>query len=106
MIRIIKGTYGYVDKDGIVKPKTAKDEPFSINDFRDGEGNLVKGSDAELRLVDQGVAVKVESEKKAAPEPVKADEPVKDAKPGKKSNKKKSEETNDEPPVLEAADPE
>lgn len=30
MIRIIKGTYGHMDKNGIVRPKTANDAPFEL----------------------------------------------------------------------------
>ena len=40
MIRIIQGTYGYIDKNGIVKPKTAKDGPFELED-KDREAELV-----------------------------------------------------------------
>lgn len=46
MIRIIHGTYGYIDENGIVKPKTAADAPFELKD---------KGREAEL--VELGVAV-------------------------------------------------
>ena len=31
MIKIIKGTYGYVGENGIPTPKTCNDEPFSVN---------------------------------------------------------------------------
>ena len=45
MIRIIKGTYGYMDeKTGIVRPKTEKDEPFKLT------------PEQEERLVGLGVA--------------------------------------------------
>lgn len=50
MIKIVKGTYGYLDKNGIVKPKTEKDEPFSLT------------KEQEKRLVDLGVAVYVDCE--------------------------------------------
>ena len=30
MIRIVKGVYGYLDKDGIVRPKTEADAPFEL----------------------------------------------------------------------------
>lgn len=46
MIKIIQGTYGYIDENGIVKPKTAKDAPFELAD---------KSREAEL--VALGVAV-------------------------------------------------
>ena len=44
MIKIIKGTYGYMDKNGIVRPKTANDEPFTLT------------QEQEARLVGLGVA--------------------------------------------------
>lgn len=44
MIKIIKGTYGYMDKNGIVRPKTADDAPFELT------------PEQEARLVDLGVA--------------------------------------------------
>lgn len=49
MIRIIRGTYGYLDENGIVKPKTEKDEPFSLT------------PEQEDRLVGLGVAVYVDT---------------------------------------------
>lgn len=48
MIKIVKGTYGYLDKNGIVKGKTSKDEPFSLS------------KEQEKRLVDLGVAVYID----------------------------------------------
>lgn len=94
MIKIIKGVYGFVNKDGIVSPKTTKDEPFEID------------ADKEARLVEQGVAVYVEEPVKAEkPEenPVEDKAPVK--KPAKKSSKK-AKADEDEPPFISAADPE
>ena len=44
MIKIIKGTYGYMDEHGIVHPKTADDEPFALT------------QEQEARLVGLGVA--------------------------------------------------
>ena len=44
MIRIIRGVYGYLDKDGIVRPKTEADAPFALTE------------DQEARLVRLGVA--------------------------------------------------
>lgn len=44
MIKIIKGTYGYMDEHGIVRPKTADDEPFALT------------QEQEARLVGLGVA--------------------------------------------------
>lgn len=40
MIKIIQGTYGYIDENGIVKPKTAKDAPFELAD-KSREAELV-----------------------------------------------------------------
>ena len=40
MIKIIQGTYGYIDENGIVKPKTAKDAPFELKD-KSREAELV-----------------------------------------------------------------
>lgn len=44
MIKIIKGVYGYMDKNGTVHPKTVKDEPFALT------------AEQEARLVSRGVA--------------------------------------------------
>lgn len=44
MIKIVRGVYGFMDKDGIVRPKTAADEPFELL------------SEQEARLVRLGVA--------------------------------------------------
>lgn len=52
MIKIIKGTYGYIDKNGIVQPKTSKDEPFTLS------------KEEEERLVKRGVAKYVEAAEK------------------------------------------
>lgn len=52
MIKIVKGTYGYLDKNGIVKGKTSKDEPFSLS------------KEEEERLVKRGVAKYVEAAEK------------------------------------------
>lgn len=30
MIKIVRGVYGFMDKNGIVRPKTAADEPFAL----------------------------------------------------------------------------
>lgn len=54
MIKIIKGTYGYRTDGGIVKPKTAKDGPFSVSPEREAE------------LVAMGVAEYVSEEVKDA----------------------------------------
>jgi hypothetical protein len=44
MIKIVRGVYGFMDKDGFVRPKTAADEPFELL------------SEQEARLVRLGVA--------------------------------------------------
>mgnify|MGYP001624425651 CR=1 FL=1 len=49
MIKIISGVYGYLDKNGCVKPKTEKDGPFSLT------------KEQEARLVVLGVAEYVTS---------------------------------------------
>lgn len=97
MIRIVRGVYGFVDSDGAVHPKTVKDEPFSVD------------AEKEKRLVEQGVAVFVDepkteakAEPKAEPKEETKEEPKK--KPSKKKNAKKDE--TEEPPVIEAVDPE
>ena len=58
MIKIIKGFYGFVDKNGIVQPKYPSSEPFSA------------GKEEEERLIKLGVAVstanKTSTKKKAA----------------------------------------
>ena len=55
MIKIIKGVYGYVNKNGSVKPKTPKDEPFELS------------KEQEERLVKLGVAEYVGGETPAEP---------------------------------------
>ena len=49
MIQIIHGVYGYLDKDGIVRPKTEADAPFELS------------PDQEARLVRLGIAQYVAS---------------------------------------------
>ena len=44
MIKIVRGVYGFMDKDGIVRPKTAADAPFTLQ------------AEQEARLVNLGVA--------------------------------------------------
>lgn len=58
MIQIVKGTYGYLDSNGIVKPKTAADGPFELTEAQ------------EARLVNKGVAVYVDGGSTALPEGV------------------------------------
>ena len=55
MIQIIRGVYGYLDKDGIVRPKTEADAPFALT------------PEQEARLVRLGVAQYV-GEVNSAPE--------------------------------------
>lgn len=56
MIQIIRGVYGYLDRDGIVRPKTEDDGPFTLM------------PEQEERLVRLGVAQYVNSVK-LPPEP-------------------------------------
>lgn len=65
MIRIVHGVYGYLDKDGIVRPKTEKDDPFELT------------PEMESRLVRLGVAEYVRNVK-PAPE-AQNEEPVNSA---------------------------
>lgn len=44
MIKMVQGIYGYQDKNGIVRPKSSEDAPFSLSEAQ------------EKRLVDLGVA--------------------------------------------------
>lgn len=44
MIKIVRGVYGFLDADGIVRPKTEADEPFEL------------APEQEARLVNLGVA--------------------------------------------------
>ena len=55
MIRIVKGVYGFVNKNGTVSPKTEKSEPFELSEQQ------------ESRLVAQGVAVYVNGGSTALP---------------------------------------
>lgn len=115
MIKIIRGVFGYVDADGAVIPKTVKDEPFEVS------------AEIEERLISQGVAIHVGDEEapveEKAPETtaeetveeeVKAEaETTTQAKKstGKKTNSKKKtsakkDDDTEEPPAIEAVDPE
>lgn len=53
MIKIVKGVYGFMDKNGMVRPKTAADEPFALL------------PEQEARLVKLGIAQYVEDVKDA-----------------------------------------
>ncbi|MDE7425572.1 MAG: SAP domain-containing protein [Lachnospiraceae bacterium] len=57
MIKIVKGTYGYKEKNGTITPKTEKDKPFVLTD------------EQEARLVGRGVAVYVKNEEVAPVQP-------------------------------------
>lgn len=113
MIKIIRGVFGYVDKDGAVIPKTVKDEPFEVS------------AEIEERLISQGVAIHVGDEEapveekapettaeETAEEEVKAETTTQAKKStGKKTNSKKKtsakkDDDTEEPPAIEAADPE
>ena len=61
MIQIVRGVYGFLDKDGIVRPKTEADAPFELL------------PDQEARLVRLGVA-KYVGVADAQPEPEEAEE--------------------------------
>ena len=61
MIQIVHGVYGYMDPDGIVRPKTAADEPFELT------------PEQEARLVRLGVAEYVRS---TPPQPVEPEAPI------------------------------
>lgn len=117
MIKIIRGVFGYVDKDGAVIPKTVKDEPFEVS------------AEIEDRLISQGVAIHVGDEEAPAEEKapettteetteeeVKAEAEAETAtqakkSTGKKTNSKKKtsakkDDDTEEPPAIEAVDPE
>ena len=113
MIKIIRGVFGYVDKDGAVIPKTVKDEPFEVS------------AEIEERLISQGVAIHVGDEEapveekapettaeETAEEEVKAEATTQAKKStGKKTNSKKKtsakkDDDTEEPPAIEAMDPE
>lgn len=61
MIKMIMGVYGFMDKDGIIRPKTAADDPFELL------------PEQEERLVRLGVAQYVENVKSAPVSPVEQD---------------------------------
>ena len=56
MIKIVRGVYGFLDNNGIVRPKTEADEPFELT------------PEQEARLVSLGVAQYVETEEEQEPE--------------------------------------
>lgn len=67
MIKIISGVYGYLDKNGCVKPKTEKDGSFSLSE------------EQEARLVGLGVAEYVNTQdtvKEPETEPDGAEKPL------------------------------
>ena len=106
--------YGFIDKDGVVRPKTSKDGPFETDD--DKEARLVKKGVAEYvsdepEEADEGPEA-ADEEPEAEPLPVEPEaadeEPEKKPAPKKSTKKvsKKSEDAEEEPPVLSAADTE
>lgn len=64
MIKIIKGTYGYRTERGIVKPKTAKDGPFSVSPEREAE--LVAMGVAEYAQTEPQTEAKAEAQEAEA----------------------------------------
>ena len=64
MIKIVRGVYGFLDKDGIVRPKTEADAPFELL------------PEQEARLVRLGVAEYVGAQPSTEEEQVVDDEPV------------------------------
>ena len=64
MIKIVRGVYGFLDKDGIVRPKTEADAPFELL------------PEQEARLVRLGVAEYVGAQPNTEEEQVVDDEPV------------------------------
>lgn len=66
MIKIVQGIYGYQDKNGIVRPKTTEDAPFSLTEAQ------------EKRLVDLGVAEYVGNVPDVPEEPQDAEETAED----------------------------
>ena len=72
MIQIVRGVYGYLDKDGIVRAKTEADEPFELL------------PDQEARLVRLGVAQYVGNVKFAPMEETLSEESVAEAPSGER----------------------
>ena len=71
MIKIVQGVYGFLDKDGIVRPKTEADEPFELL------------PEQEARLVSLGVAQYVGNVKgEQEPEETEQDETEQEASEG------------------------
>lgn len=60
MIRIISGVYGYLDENGVVKPKTEKDEPFELTEEQ--EARLVGLKVAEYVTAADGESEQQENE--------------------------------------------
>lgn len=72
MIKISRGVYGFIDENGTVRPKTARDGAFSVSE------------DEEARLVNLGVAEYV------------GEEPRKEEKPSEETPDETPEETPEE----------
>lgn len=86
-IRIIRGVYGFKNKDGFIKAKSAKDEPFELDDIKAKE------------LIEKGIAEAIKENAKVATEEL-------PEKPEKKSSKSKKKEAEEDAPVLTAEMPE
>lgn len=97
MIRMLAGSYGFRTADGLIRPKTPADGPFTILDTKDRTG-----AEREAQLVEQGIAEYVEAPAEA--EPVKAEKPVEKPAPKPRRSRKKAAEES--APALKAADPE
>jgi hypothetical protein len=87
IIRIIRGVYGFKNKDGFIKAKSAKDEPFELDDIKAKE------------LIEKGIAEAIKGNAKVATEEL-------PEKPEKKSPKSKKKEAEEDAPVLTAEMPE
>ena len=72
MIKIVRGVYGYLDKDGIVRPKTEADEPFEL--LPEQEARLVRLGVAEYVGVVKSEPVQEETEEEMEQEPISLDE--------------------------------
>lgn len=103
MIKIVKGVYGHKDINGHIVPKTPKSGAFSAS------------AEAEDRLVEAGIAVKVEDQDPICEEPEEGQEEHKEKlqeqekkaakKPEKKAKRQEKAEEGDQPD-LSPADPE
>lgn len=73
MIKIVRGVYGYLDKDGIVRPKTEADEPFEL--LPEQEARLVGlGVAKYVGVVQVAPVPEVSEEEEVEQEPISFDE--------------------------------